>query len=670
MADTSQFDALNAELTDARKEWGKVRFLKKSLPGSQEKKAAVKEKIARLEAMLAALTTTSGSAPLPGDIDLGSPLSSAPPSPTASVPTSEAPIATAPPPYTPGPVPPTFLPPGVAAGPVLQTPITTHTSHDGTTNTNIAQSTDVEMGEPTLEQQGLLDPALLDPNLRHPSKPLLAISPAPDVPALTQDPSSFISKEALEKVDRLLDGIDGSLLAALVHASRNFTEEHLGQAVFAEVTHILSKIYTFKARDVQSEDVPIANGQDANDLDDNARQFHSFYTAPLYRALAFQEDLLSVSGCLEKLMNEVDRDPRTRTPAESKALLLAVHHARIDLNNIREHFLTGRKLFFDLWDIHKRDQQHGQQADGLKARREEIKERLDELRKLMRRGGHAADMVLAMHNEYSSLCTEEDHVKKQLKSLSKKMMGGRAKAKETKETAGDVKTRMPFDELPAEEQEKLIERGRRECQKYLETRDETAISFSTRRLIREEQSYLPEAVHASRDLALLILKTSTTNTICRYHQQARGQTPSDGFDGKTQGVAYPKILGTKDQPVKPAANHLNCGCHVKHALLDLIWWKTMKIGSTHPERMNYPEEGLRDDVISPRLRSFIVKIFDTFSNLSVGELYLGGEAWGSVDHEVALLTSQLFRIVDRLDILGQQVDIDESGRVVVTSFDD
>jgi hypothetical protein len=115
---------------------------------------------------------------------------------------------------------------------------------------------------------------------------------------------------------------------------------------------------------------------------------------------------------------------------------------------------------------------------------------------------------------------------------------------------------------------------------------------------------------------------------------------------------------------------MNCGCHTTHALLDLIWWKTTAIRSTNPGRASIPAGSLADDVISPRVRSFIVEIFDKFSNLSVRDLFIAGQTWGSAEHDITLLTLQLFNIVDRLATLGQSVEFDESGALNVVPVDD
>lgn len=126
-----------------------------------------------------------------------------------------------------------------------------------------------------------------------------------------------------------------------------------------------------------------------------------------------------------------------------------------------------------------------------------------------------------------------------------------------------------------------------------------------------------------------------------------------------QGVAYPKNTGTKKDPVVPPAGHMNCGCSIEHALLDFVWWKTVNIHSTNPASFIH-EEPMTNDLISCRIRSFIIEIFKDYSHLTLDDLFTD---------RVSQLSTQLTKIQDELALLGRQVTLSDGGDLVVTAAD-
>ncbi|KAJ3551074.1 hypothetical protein NMY22_g28 [Coprinellus aureogranulatus] len=126
-----------------------------------------------------------------------------------------------------------------------------------------------------------------------------------------------------------------------------------------------------------------------------------------------------------------------------------------------------------------------------------------------------------------------------------------------------------------------------------------------------------------------------------------------------QGVGFPKKTGTKTQPVEPPEGHMNCGCSIDHALADFVWWKTISIHSTNPS-VSIREEPLSSDLISCRIRSFIIEVFQKYSFLTLKDLF---------SDRVSQLSTQLAGIQTELTALGRKVSLSEEGDLVVSVVD-
>jgi hypothetical protein len=149
------------------------------------------------------------------------------------------------------------------------------------------------------------------------------------------------------------------------------------------------------------------------------------------------------------------------------------------------------------------------------------------------------------------------------------------------------------------------------------------IPLNFRRLIREDQEFLPLAATMSRKLSLHILGTNRQNTICLFHQHHRYSKFRDGFGNDKHvliGVPHENsVASTKDAQQAPAEGHLHCGCNADVALLDFFWWKTWVLRSTRPG-LEY-SEGMGDEVIQTRVRAFFAQAFTEATGLTIDDLY-------------------------------------------------
>ncbi|KAF6756416.1 hypothetical protein DFP72DRAFT_894205 [Ephemerocybe angulata] len=108
---------------------------------------------------------------------------------------------------------------------------------------------------------------------------------------------------------------------------------------------------------------------------------------------------------------------------------------------------------------------------------------------------------------------------------------------------------------------------------------------------------------------------------------------------------------------------MNCGCSIEHTLLDFYLWKTLEIKSTN-KRSRLQPQGLKDDVINGRLRSYICALFSRYTYLRVDDLYMY-HPYGSPEYEAALMETQLLRIDKRLKELGYYATSDKDGNIIV-----
>jgi hypothetical protein len=164
---------------------------------------------------------------------------------------------------------------------------------------------------------------------------------------------------------------------------------------------------------------------------------------------------------------------------------------------------------------------------------------------------------------------------------------------------------------------------------------------------------MPEAATTSRELALAVLETNRQNIVCCYHQRAKGDVVVDG-EGKyaLNGQPYPrKLRKTKAAPpVTRPPGHLHCGCNEDDVLMDFYFWKTWSL--TSELNGDKVTESMRDQLMPPRLRAFVVHAFKNSTGLSIKDLYSGKRS--PENHEKRCLLKQIQYLIGKLNASQEQ----------------
>ena len=170
-------------------------------------------------------------------------------------------------------------------------------------------------------------------------------------------------------------------------------------------------------------------------------------------------------------------------------------------------------------------------------------------------------------------------------------------------------------------------------EKFLSEPDnpDNAIHFKLRRMIREIDSFCPEAAGAMRALALHCFLTIPGNYCCTYHAHfdTRGKY-HDAVGGKhgchVTGTPHPRKMNrmqaktTVQRPPQPRIKgYLHCGCPEDDVLLSFFWYKWGLMVSP----LNGRQEGWRGQHLEPRMRTFMVAEWQWWTQSSVNDIYLG-----------------------------------------------
>lgn len=158
---------------------------------------------------------------------------------------------------------------------------------------------------------------------------------------------------------------------------------------------------------------------------------------------------------------------------------------------------------------------------------------------------------------------------------------------------------------------------------YLKSQKRGKFNETFRRTVLTVQHVLPEAATTTRKAALMVHSNSWKNLVCRLHIASRNH-PRDGQlhnNSQIHGVGHQPTHGTAENPAVPPPGHMHCGCLIDDVLLDFFLWKTLKICSTNPKLE--ADEGMAQQVMAPRMRSFFVAVFRQFSGLTIDDLYTG-----------------------------------------------
>lgn len=221
------------------------------------------------------------------------------------------------------------------------------------------------------------------------------------------------------------------------------------------------------------------------------------------------------------------------------------------------------------------------------------------------------------------------------------------------------------------------------------------IPAKLRRLIRENQSLVPEAGTKDRQLALECLMTQNLNVFCSYHHAIdKGGRKTDGKDGQKyvlNGVPLPRetvdpdavkalkkkksvLYTSKGEFRSPRlrSGYLNCGCEIDEALMDFYFWKTWTItGVVDGKEVT---ESMGDQRLPPRLRAFVVKNFKDWACLTLDDLYTRKHLTRE-HHQKAMYFKQLERILVKYNDVqeklgGPKLRLEVDGEFKVPGPDD
>lgn len=206
----------------------------------------------------------------------------------------------------------------------------------------------------------------------------------------------------------------------------------------------------------------------------------------------------------------------------------------------------------------------------------------------------------------------------------------------------------------------------------------TQIDAHIRRLIRENQSVVPEAGTTSRELALECLTTQQFNVFCPYHHTIdKGGKIVDGKAGQKyvlNGVPLPReTVSPKDikrlkkkksslfrpngqfRNARIRKGYLNCGCSVDAGLWDLYLWKTLTItGLVDGKEV---AESMGDQRLTPRVRAFMIKAIEDMACLTIDDLYTGNRNLSPYQHQEKMLSTQLGRIIEKYNDVATRLGI-------------
>lgn len=160
--------------------------------------------------------------------------------------------------------------------------------------------------------------------------------------------------------------------------------------------------------------------------------------------------------------------------------------------------------------------------------------------------------------------------------------------------------------------------------------------------------YLPEIGTTSFDVSLDLLCDRKENYKCLHHTKQRSKTAHkhdaviDNDKHKCFGLVDLTGVGRPQRggPLSDLDGHLNCGCSVKDAVLEIYLFKTMFGFSTNPAFSHLKFLWEPDTIIPTYVRAFLVALFRKSTGLDGNspELFTGVEGWGPAPREWASKT--------------------------------
>ncbi|KAG6807257.1 hypothetical protein H0H92_008222, partial [Tricholoma furcatifolium] len=212
------------------------------------------------------------------------------------------------------------------------------------------------------------------------------------------------------------------------------------------------------------------------------------------------------------------------------------------------------------------------------------------------------------------------------------------------------------ENLSKEQREAYDEAGKDAIDEFLRHPNTTSIDTHLQRYIHENQSFIPIAASKTRKLALHILTSNRGNVMCIYHHvvEKTGYLIDGEGDYHLNGVPLPRNVNhIISDGVKRAKGHLHCGCNEDVALLDFYFWKTWSLSGKLPNGSRVTET-LKDQVLHPRIRAFVVDQFQNWTGLTIEDIYQGNK--GREEHKLDVYHIQVEHILRRMNKLAAKVE--------------
>jgi hypothetical protein len=200
--------------------------------------------------------------------------------------------------------------------------------------------------------------------------------------------------------------------------------------------------------------------------------------------------------------------------------------------------------------------------------------------------------------------------------------------------------------------------------------DEPVLRNALASWIRGVPSLAPEACVKSYGAALQILQRDSKSVRCLEHSNVRGRfelPANEHKDFKITGWKRPitpendmaNKKGQKRKVVEPVAarfndihhDFLDCGCHAKEAVMELINWKLV------PLREGQRTEFVGDMFLTPRRRLFMAQALESHGGLEPTDFFeIGHDRTVSKikNHNIRRLKGQIARLQRQLEILEKE----------------
>ncbi|KAG6810510.1 hypothetical protein H0H92_011537 [Tricholoma furcatifolium] len=211
-----------------------------------------------------------------------------------------------------------------------------------------------------------------------------------------------------------------------------------------------------------------------------------------------------------------------------------------------------------------------------------------------------------------------------------------------------------YESMDPEIQEKFQRAAKVAFDEFLRRPNATVIDINLRYFIRANQAFMPSAATRSRKLALEILTNNRTNVMCIYHhtydKDGVGQDGTGTY--KLNGMPFPRLTNSiKADGVEPEPGYMHCGCSEENALFDFHFWKTWQLSGTL-EDGTFIQESLRDQLLKPRLRAFVVQQFKQWTGLSIDDMYQNNMS--KKEHKIKMYTKQINYLMKGLNKLAKE----------------